>query len=136
MVKRRGRKSIPRHRFMEYQNVADHFYEAAKDSMDLEYWTAAGVLIVHSAIAFADALSIKLSGVKSVGENHEDAVVLVENAVADGEGKTRAINQLRRIIEEKTKVSYLGDLYSPSQSKELWKRLERFRKWAKEILTR
>ena len=136
MVKRRGRKSIPRHRFMEYQNVADHFYEAAKDSMDLEYWTAAGVLIVHSAIAFTDALSIKLSGVKSVGENHEDAVVLVENAVADGEGKTRAINQLRRIIEEKTKVSYLGDLYSPSQSKELWKRLVRFRKWAKEILTR
>jgi hypothetical protein len=136
MVKRRGRKSIPRHRFMEYQNVADHFYEAAKDSMELEYWTGAGVLIVHSAIAFADALSIKLSGVKSVGENHEDAVVLVENAVADGEGKTRAINQLRRIIEEKTKVSYLGDLYSSSQSKELWKRLERFRKWAKEILTR
>jgi len=136
MVKRRGRKSIPRHRFMEYQNVADHFYGAAKDSMELEYWTAAGVLIVHSAIAFADALSIKLSGVKSVGENHEDAVVLVENAVADGEGKTRAINQLRRIIEEKTKVSYLGDLYSPSQSKELWKRLERFRKWVKEILTR
>ena len=136
MVKRRGRKSIPRHRFLEYQNVAEHFYEAAKDSMELEYWTAAGVLIVHSAIAFADALSIKLAGVKSVGENHEDAVVLVENAVADGEGKTRAINQLRRIIEEKTKVSYLGDLYSPSQSKELWKRLERFRKWAKEILTR
>ncbi len=136
MVKRRGRKSIPRHRFMEYQNVADHFYKAAKDSMELEYWTGAGVLIVHSAIAFADALSIKLAGVKSVGENHEDAVVLVENAVADGEGKTRAINQLRRIIEEKTKVSYLGDLYSSSQSKELWKRLERFRKWAKEILTR
>lgn len=136
MAKRRGRKSIPRHRFMEYQNVADHFYEAAKDSMELEYWTAAGVLTVHSAIAFADALSIKLSGVKSVGENHEDAVVLVENAVADGEGKTRAINQLRRIIEEKTKVSYLGELFSPSQSKELWKRLERFRKWAKEILTR
>ena len=94
MAKRRGRKSIPRHRFVEYQNVADHFYEAAKDSMELEYWTAAGVLIVHSAIAFADALSIKLSGVKSVGENHEDAVVLVENAVADGEGKTRAINRV------------------------------------------
>ena len=136
MAERRGRKSVPRHRFREYQNVADHFYEAAKDSMELEYWTATGVLIVHSAIAFADALCIKLSGVKSVGENHEDVVGLVERIVADGEGKSKAINQLRRIIEEKTKVSYLGELYSPSQTKGMWKRLERFRNWAKEILKR
>jgi hypothetical protein len=136
MVKRRGRKSIPHHRFVEYQNVADHFYEAAKDSMELEYWTAAGVLIVHSAIAFADALCIKLSGVKSIGENHEDSVALVENAVADGKEKTRALNQLRRIIEEKTKVSYLGELYSAAQTKEMWKRLERFKSWALVLLTR
>jgi len=136
MAKGRARKSVPRRRFREYQNVAEHFYQAAKDSMELEYWTAAGVLIVHSAIAFADALSIKLSGVKSAGENHEDAVVLVENAVAEGEGKTKALNQLRRIIEEKTKVSYLGELYTASQTKEMWKRLERFRNWTIIILTR
>ncbi len=104
--------------------------------MELEYWTAAGVLIVHSAIAFADALCIKLSGVRSASENHEDTVTLVESVVADREGKANAINQLRRIIEEKTKVSYLGELYSASQSKEMWKRLERFRKWALVVLQR
>lgn len=136
MAERRGRKSVPRHRYKEYQNVAEHFYDAAKDSMELEYWTAAGVLIVHSAIAFTDALCIKLAGVKSFGENHEDAVTLVESIVAESEGKSQAINQLRRIIQEKTKVSYLGELYSSSQAKEMWKRLERFRKWAKQILQR
>ncbi|MCH7826557.1 MAG: hypothetical protein IIC75_01070 [Bacteroidetes bacterium] len=136
MAERRGRKSVTRHRFREYHKVADHFYEAAKDSMDLDYWTAAGVLVVHSAIAYTDALCIKLSGVKSVGENHEDSVTLVESVVAENEGKSKAINQLRRIIEEKTKVSYLGELYSASQIKRMWKRLERFRKWAKEILLR
>jgi len=136
MAERRGRKSIARQRFREYHKVADHFYEAAKDSMKLDYWTAAGVLIVHSAIAYTDALCIKLSGVKSVGENHEDSVTLVESVVAESEGKSKAINQLRRIIEEKTKVSYLGELYSASQTKGMWKRLERFRKWAKEILLR
>ena len=87
MAERRERKSVPRHRYNEYQNVAEHFYDAAKDSMELEYWTAAGVIIVHSAIAYADALSIKLSGTKSVGENHEDAVTLVESIVAESEGK-------------------------------------------------
>jgi hypothetical protein len=136
MAKRRGRKSIARHRFKEYESVAEHFYKAAKDSNDLEYWTASGVLIVHSAIAFADALCIKLAGVKSVGEDHEEAITLLENITAESVEKNKAINQLKRIIEEKTKVSYLGELYSSSQTKEMWKRLERFRKWAKEILTR
>ncbi|OGU29043.1 MAG: hypothetical protein A2057_05425 [Ignavibacteria bacterium GWA2_35_9] len=136
MAKRRGRKSVPRNRYKEYENVAEHFYEAAKDSMELEYWTAAGVLIVHSAIAYTDSLCIKLAGVKSIGEDHEEAVNLLENSVAEGEEKSKAINQLRRLIEEKTKVSYLGELYSTSQTKEMWKRLERFRKWAIEILMR
>jgi hypothetical protein len=136
MTKRRGRKSLPRHRYKEFQSVADHFYNAAKDSMELDYWTAAGVLIVHSAIAYADSLCIKLAGVRSIGESHEDAVTLVENVVGETGEKSSAINQLRQIVEEKTKVSYLGELYSSSQTKEMWKRLERFRKWAKEILAR
>lgn len=136
MTKRRGRRTVPRQRFNEYERVAEHFYNAARDSIDLEYWTAAGVLIVHSAIAYSDALSIKLSGVRSIGEDHEEVIILLENSVAESEEKSRALNQLRRIVEEKTKVSYLGELYSASQTKEMWKRLERFRKWGREILMR
>lgn len=136
MAERRGRKSIPRHNFKKYLNVAEHFYQAAKDSLELDYWTASGVLIVHSAIAYSDALCIKLSGVKSIGENHEDAIALLESTVGYTSEKSSALNQFRRIIEEKTKVSYLGELYSSSQTKEMWKRLERFRKWSLEILNR
>lgn len=136
MVERRGRKSIPRLNFKKYLNVAEHFYQAAKDSLELDYWTASGVLIVHSAIAYSDALCIKLSGVKSIGENHEDAIALLESTVGYTSEKSSALNQFRRIIEEKTKVSYLGELYSSSQTKEMWKRLERFRKWSLEILNR
>ena len=136
MAKRRGRKTISRGRFTEYRNVAEHFFKAANDSLELEYWTAAGVLIVHSAIAYSDALCIKLAGIRSAGEDHEDAILLLGESVADSEEKVKALNQLKRIIEEKTKVSYLGELYSSSQAKEMWKRLERFRNWASEILYR
>ena len=59
MAKRRGRKSVDRTQFIKYRETAEHFYNAAKDSIELEYWTAAGVLIVHSAIAYADALCVK-----------------------------------------------------------------------------
>jgi HEPN domain-containing protein len=136
MAKRAGRKSISRVRYAEYQRVAEHFFNAAKDSIELEYWTAAGVLIVYAAIAYADALSIQQSGQKSVGESHEDAIALLESVIAASDEKEKALNQLRRLIEEKTKVSYLGELYTPAQTRELWKCLERFRAWASGILNR
>ncbi len=136
MTKRTSRKAVDRLRYQDYKKAAEHFYEATEVAMEYSYWTAAGVLIVHSAIAYADAISIKLSGQKSSSTNHEDAIALVNDAVADGETKRTAINQLRRIIEEKTKVSYSGDLYEESLIRGLWKRLERFQTWAVGILER
>lgn len=58
MPKRRGQKAVDRTKFLNYQKVAEHFYNAAKDSLELEYWTASGVLIVHSAIAFSPMLFV------------------------------------------------------------------------------
>ena len=136
MTKQRGVKAVERSKHRKYQRVAEHFCDAAKDSIELEYWTAAAVLIVHSAIAYADALCIKLSGQRSVGDSHEHTITLLEELIAGGEEKTKALNQLRYIIEEKTRVSYLGEMLPPSNTRELWKRLERFREWALRILSR
>lgn len=130
MAKRTPRKSVERLRYQDYNKVAEHFYEAAELAIEYSYWTAAGVLIVHSAIAYADAISIKLSGQKSSSENHEDSVSLLDEAVANSESKRNAITQLRRIIAEKTRVSYSGDLYGEPLIRGLWKRLDRFRAWA------
>ena len=94
MAKQRGVKSVDRSKYREYQRVAEHFYDAANDSLELEYWTAAAVLIVHSAIAYADALCIKLAGQRSVGDSHEHTVTLLEENVAGGEEKGKALSQL------------------------------------------
>lgn len=91
-------------------------------------------MIVHSAIAFTDAITIKYLGLRSIGEDHEIAVKLIGDSVIESSENSLAINQLKRIIEEKTKVSYLGELYSKNQTSEMWKRLERYRKWANSIL--
>ena len=136
MTRQKGRKSVSKNKYSKHLKTAEHFYEAAKDSMDLEYWTAAGVIIVHSAIAYSDALSIKMGGVRSSGDNHEDAIALLESIIAGSDEKTKALNQFKRIIEEKTKVSYMGELYTRKQTQEMWKRLERFRRWTKDILGR
>ncbi|MGD8782280.1 MAG: hypothetical protein PVH88_25365 [Ignavibacteria bacterium] len=136
MTKRKGQKPVPRVQYKKYLDTAGHFYKAAKDSIELEYWTAAGVLIVHSAIAFTDTLCIKLGGVRSTADDHDDAINLLEKIIPDSEDKTKALNQLKRIIEEKTRVSYLGELYTAKKAGEMWKRLERFRKWAVDVLER
>lgn len=136
MAKRGRRSPVDRARYREYYSVAEHFFVAAKDSLDLGDWTAAGVLIVHAAIAYADALCIRSAGEKSSGENHEDALSLLDQVVPEGEEKANALNQLHRIIEQKTKVSYLGNLYTARQCHDLWKRLQRFREWAQGILNR
>jgi ADP-ribosylglycohydrolase len=119
--KQRGIKNVDRHRFIDYQKVAVHFYQAAKDSLDLEYWTASGVLIIHSAIAFADAICIKLVGQRSASEDHEEAIALLNKTITESEEKNKALNQLRRLIEEKTKVSYLGGCIQPYKQKRFLK---------------
>jgi hypothetical protein len=136
MARRTGRKTVERSRYRQYEQVADHFFEAARDAMDLEYWTAAGVLIVHAAIAYADALCIQQAGVRSAADDHEEAAVLLEGSLPHDAEASKAIQHLRRIIDEKTKVSYLGELYTRSQTRTLWDRLDRFRRWAKRILQR
>jgi hypothetical protein len=75
MNKQRGVKAVDRSKFREYQRVAQHFYDAAKDSIYV-------------------------------------------------------------YVEEKPCVSYLGKILTPFTTKELWKRLERFREWAVSILSR
>jgi hypothetical protein len=114
--------------------VSEHFHEAAGISIEMEYWTAAGVLIVHSAIALSDALCIRFSGLRSVSVDHDDAIGLLEEAVQDGEEKRKALNHLRRILEEKTRVSYLGILYKPREVHAMWRHLHRFREWAVRVL--
>ncbi len=110
ITKRRGHKNVDRSRYREYQQVAEHFYSASQTSQELEYWTAAGVLMVHSAIAFADALCIKISCQRSVGESHENTIVLLDSLLPKNKENEQAFNQLKRIIEEKlayhTSVNY------------------------------
>jgi len=107
-----------------------------RESMALWYWTGAGVLIRHAAIAYADALCIQQGSVRSGADDQEGAVILPEQVLPSGAATSMGVQQLRRIIDEKTRVSYLGELYGQAQTHALWGRLDRFRQWAKRLLRR
>lgn len=134
MAKIGKRITVDKAKYRNYVAVAKNFYEGAEVAKEYEYWNAAGVLVVHAAIAYADAVAIKLGGVKSRGENHQEAVNLIDELVAPSQEKNVALNQLRKIIDHKNIVSYSGELYGKKDVDQLWKLMSRFRSWVETIL--
>lgn len=99
-----------------------------------EYWNAAGLLYVHGAIAFADAVAIKLREVKSTSENHMDAVHLLGEVTAGAKGRDEALGHLKRLIDEKARVAYSGQSFHARELESLSKHADRFSAWAERIL--
>lgn len=136
-MRRAKRRSVDRAKWRGYRKVARGFAEAANVAREFDYFNAAGVFIVHSAIAYTDAITIKEAGAKSQGEDHLDAAAFLESLCTpeDKEGK-RAAQDLRRILAEKTRVSYSGEDYAATDVTRLTRLLCRFRDWAEDRLTR
>lgn len=128
------RTSVHRTKYHDYIKVADNFYLGAELAKEFEYWNAAGVLIIHAAIAYTDAITIKVGGVKSQGEDHMAAVDLLRKVVALDEAGQKASNHFARMIEQKNLVSYSGEVYARTDIENLWKQLERYKEWSVSIL--
>jgi hypothetical protein len=134
-VPRHGqRRQVDRIRWRQFHAVAENFAQAAQMATEFQYWNAAGVLLVHAAIAITDALTVKIGGVKSAGEDHMLAADLLESVLAvDAEAK-RAIRHLRTLIQEKTLVSYSGAMYRQEDIRRMTRHLDRYRTWAGSLL--
>ena len=128
------KKTVPADRWNQFHHLAIVFKDAASLAKEFEYWNASGLLIVHAAIAFTDALTVKVGGVKYRGEDHYQAGQLVqETIVLEAEGK-RALKHFFAIIEQKSLVSYSGRIYQRKDIFYLWKHLERYQKWVETML--
>ena len=134
MTSRSPRKKIDSTRYIGFKEVAKNFYEGAKIASEYSYYNAAGVLIVHSAIAYSDSISIKNGGVKIQGDNHYEIISLLDDLISHSADKKKALNQLKIIIDHKNKVSYSGDVYHKKDIDALWKHFERYKTWVDELL--
>ena len=135
MSRKNVRKDVDKIKSKDYMKVAESFAGGAEAAKSFEYWNAAGVLIVHSAIAYADAICIKYGGVKSQGEDHGQIVALLREILSANDDNKKAFIQLEKIIAHKTSVSYSGDVYNEKDVDNLWKNFDRFKRWVEIILT-
>lgn len=83
-MKKLSKKSVPREQWRHYLAVADENYRGAQNNYTSQLWTPSAILIVHAAIAYTDALTVKAAGVKSTGESHLQAVTLVRQLILIG----------------------------------------------------
>jgi len=130
MTRETKRIKVSKTQFSQYKKIADGFFEGAVNEKELGNWNSAGVLIIHAAIGYADAVTIKYGGVRSKGDDHQDIVRLLDNLLPQSEAKKSALNQLEKLIAHKTSVSYSGDVYDNKDIEKLFKHLERFKNWA------
>ncbi len=136
MAKKTQRTKVDPSQSASFRSMAVQFLKAAGLARQHDYWNAAGLLIVHAAIAYADAVAIRLAGVKSTSDNHQDAVQLLAEAAAREKDRDRALGHLKRIIEEKSRVSYSGEAFRKSEIDALETHAERFRDWCEAVLGR
>jgi len=133
--RRHSRVSLPKSKKSDYTRVAENFYKGAEVAKEFDYYNAAGVLIVHAAIAYTDALTIKFGGVRSKGEDHMAAVDLLQQVLALDEKGKAGTRHLEKIINEKNRVSYEGEVHTKKDIDNLWKHLLRYQTWALYMLT-
>ena len=134
MPKKTQRTVVDRAQAARYSEAGAQFLEAAEMAREFEYWNAAGLLYVHSAIAYADAVAIRRRGEKSTSENHFDAVALFKDATAEVAGRQEAATHLDRIIEEKSRVAYSGVSFRRRELEKLRNHAQRFRTFAERTL--
>lgn len=100
------------------------------------YASAAGLLAVHSAISYSDAVLIGLSGRRSRSENHQEAVRALRRACGKANVDRDGILHFQRLVSVKTDISYGDRQIDNERIAALCIAAERFQVWAERILQR
>ena len=105
MVKRGRRKTVDRHQAVKYIQVARALGKTLADLDTIadngdRYGNAMGIVAVHSAIAYADALSIAFGGFKSAEGDHERTVDALKTALGHRMDPDQA-QQLLAIVKKR-----------------------------------
>ena len=134
MTRKTPRARVESGKSASFRGMGEQFMKAAGLARDHGYWNAAGLLIVHAAIAYADAVSIGLAGMKSTSDSHTDVVHLLAEAAAREKDLDRALGHLKKILDEKNRVAYTGEMFRRQEVEALETHAERFRAWAGAVI--
>lgn len=126
-------KKIDVSRHHDFKRISKDFANGCDSAFAFEYYNAAGVLVIHAAIALADSITIRLAGIKCSGDSHYDIIELLRQVTPPSASKQKALEQFKKLIDHKNRVSYQGDIYNKKDVDKLLKYFERFKIWAESL---
>lgn len=127
-------RQMDRSQAAKYLRVARALHATAGDLNQVAaeggtYGNAMAIVAIHSAIAYADALSIAFRELKSVDGEHSMAVVTLRHAIGHRADEAQ-IQRLESIIDQKSAVSYQGQYYMLADARAVVEKLDAFAQWA------
>jgi len=105
-----------------YANKAAEYAEAAASELVATRYIAATSLAIHAAINAADAVCGARLGQRAAGEDHDQALILLQTTGPDG---AKLLKDLRRILPLKTKTEYEPDDIAPGVAEKAVERAQR-----------
>lgn len=122
MAKPTRTKPVSAAQVRSYAAKAREFAEAAASDLEAMRNIAATSLAVHAGINSADAVCGARLGKRAAGEDHDQVLVLLGQAGADGAEIER---DLRRLLPLKTRAEYEPDDIAPPVAKKAVERAQR-----------
>ena len=106
---------------------AKDFYDIMQTALKTDNWTATGLNAVHCVISSCDAVLTFHLGIRSISDDHMDAVELLQRlpSVETGEAGT-----YKRIVAKKNLIAYENRDFRQMEAIDIAKLAERFYKWA------
>jgi hypothetical protein len=97
-----------------------------------KYGNGLGIIAVHAAIAYTDALTVAYREVKSVDGDHTRAAEVLVHALGQRVDAAQ-VKRLRRMLTARSHVSYGGSFHSLEEGRELLTDVTRYESWAEKM---
>ncbi len=118
-------------RVREYIQRATDFSSGMKLlSNEPGYWNSAGLLAIHSAISYSDALRTGLGDTTLSHRDHSQAADLLEEKLPSWFDKSKGIKQFRKLLSKKSDLEYGRWILSTTDSNDLVTAAIRVEMWA------
>lgn len=137
MVRSGSHKVVDRSQAEKYRRVGVSLLASARALESIAvagdpYGNAIGVVAVHAAIAYNDALTIAFRGIKSTEGDHRKAADVLQQALGH-RATVEHVNRLRSILSLKDRISYGGQYYTLQEAQQLLQHAEAFAEWAEAL---
>jgi hypothetical protein len=134
MVRRGSAKDVDPSQSEKYRRVGASLLASARALEAVAvpgdpYGNAIGVVAVHAAIAYNDALTIAYRGLKSTEGDHRKAADVLQRALGH-RARAEEVDRLRSILTLKDRISYAGQFYTLDEARTLLRSAEAFAAWA------